>query len=394
MIAAAENVADRGIRLHALDGLPAAKAIAFYLPQYHPIPENDEWWGKGFTDWLNVVKAAPRFKAHYQPHLPGEFGFYDLRLDEVREAQAEVAARHGLHGFCYYHYWFHGRRLLGTPIDRLLASGKPEFPFCLCWANETWSRTWSGRDKDVLISQQYSLEDHREHIGWLTGAIADRRYIRVGERPLLLIYRPDDIADRAALVEIWKDHVRRHLGEELYLCAAWTGFSSTSPEALIGEGFDGVVAFQPNRQLFPADVNSIGRLIATARRLLPRRLYDLLRDSDVLGSRDLQTVVDYSRYVDNALAQTFARQSRIFPCVFPSWDNSARRKSATIIQNTSPAEFGRWLEGAIAQVSGYPGDERLVFVNAWNEWAEGCHLEPDLRHGMAFLEEMRRVLSG
>ena len=174
---------------------PSRSALAFYLPQYHPIPENDEWWGKGFTEWINVTRARPLFPGHYQPHVPGELGYYDLRVPEVREAQAELARSHGIYGFVYYHYWFHGKRLLERPFDEVLSSGAPDFPFALCWANEEWTRNWDGRTGRVLMPQEFSDQDDLDHIRWLLTAFADHRYIKIDGRPLMLIYRPAQLPD-------------------------------------------------------------------------------------------------------------------------------------------------------------------------------------------------------
>ena len=184
------------------------KALAFYLPQYHPIPENDEWWGKGFTEWRNVTKARPLFPGHYQPHVPGELGYYDLRVPEVRAAQANLAREHGVHGFVYYHYWFHGRRLLERPFEDVLSSGEPDFPFALCWANEEWTRGWDAQTGHVLVRQEFSEEDDRAHIRDLLRAFKDPRYITIDGRPLLLIYRPTLLPDLARTSEVWRQEVR------------------------------------------------------------------------------------------------------------------------------------------------------------------------------------------
>src|SRR5215475_4957626 len=180
------------------------RLVAFYLPQYHPIPENDEWWGTGFTEWTNVVSAKPVFAGHYQPHLPADLGFYDLRLPEVRQAQADLARNHGIHGFCYYHYWFQGRRLLRRPFDEVLRSGQPDFPFCLCWANENWTRVWDGSDKKLLIEQTYSADDDLAHIRWLAPAFRDPRHIRVEGKPLFLVYRARKLPDPLRTTSLWR----------------------------------------------------------------------------------------------------------------------------------------------------------------------------------------------
>jgi lipopolysaccharide biosynthesis protein len=378
----------------ACEATPRARAIAFYLPQFHPIPENDAWWGEGFTEWTNVVKARPRFKGHYQPHLPGALGFYDLRLAESRIAQAQMASRFGIEGFCYYHYWFSGRRLLGRPLDEVRASGKPDLPFCLCWANQTWSRTWSGREHDVLVRQDYSDADHREHISWLADVFDDPRYMRVDGRPLFLIYLPEGIPDIARVVAHWKDYVLRRGSPEPYLCAVATGFSTAPGKAMIDAGFDAIVDFQPNRAHFPRPDNVSGRALSHLRRIAPARWYDAVRDSAWLRRHDINTVVDYAAYVERYRDREYDDGHTTFPCVFPSWDNSARRTAATIIQNDSADTYQRWLEMALVRLQRRPHDPAVVFINAWNEWAEGCHLEPDARNGYRFLEATRRAVCG
>jgi hypothetical protein len=372
--------------------VPLVRAIAFYLPQFHPIPENDDWWGKGFTDWTNVVAGRPRFPGHYQPHLPADLGFYDLRLEETRVAQAGLARAAGIEGFCYYHYWFQGKRLLGRPLDDLRASGKPDFPFALCWANETWSRTWSGRDHDVLIQQGYSEDDHRAHVHWLAPVLADPRYIRVDGRPLLLIYRPDAIPELGRMVAGWKRHCEDAIGMAPHLVGVRTGFSVGDTSAWMDAGLDAAIDFQPSRHFFPAPESRAGKAVSVARRLLPERWYDALRDNPRLGRRELNNIVDYRAYVAGWKSRAPAAGLPDYPCVFPSWDNSVRRAAATIIENHDPALYADWLSAAIERVVTRPREQRLVFLNAWNEWAEGCHLEPDQRHGSRFLEATRVAL--
>src|SRR5690242_15190569 len=193
------------------------RLIAFYLPQYHPIPENDLWWGKGFTEWTSVAKAKPLFRKHYQPHLPADLGFYDLRLPETRSAQAQLARENGIYGFCYYHYWFNGKLLLERPFNEVLASSQPDFPFCLCWANENWTRAWDGLEHDILVAQEYDAEDDRRHIHWLVEAFRDRRYIRVNGKPLLLVYRVSNLPDPLQTASLWREEAHKLGIGDIYL---------------------------------------------------------------------------------------------------------------------------------------------------------------------------------
>src|SRR5215471_1865027 len=230
----------------ASEGTP--RIIAFYLPQFHPIPENDRWWGQGFTEWTNVAKARPLFRGHHQPHLPADLGFYDLRVPEVRQEQADMARQYGISGFCYYHYWFHGRRLLSRPFDEVLASGRPNFPFCLCWANENWTRSWDGTDREVLLPQRHSPEDDRAHIEYLLQAFQDMRYVRIDGRPLFLVYRTELLPDPARTAEIWRQ--RAHVAGigDLYLARVESFVSDTDPRAI---GFDAAIEFAPDWRNLP-----------------------------------------------------------------------------------------------------------------------------------------------
>lgn len=368
------------------------KAIAFYLPQFHPIPENDRWWGAGFTEWRNVARARPRFAGHHQPHTPERLGFYDLRLAQTRAAQAELAREHGIHGFCYYHFWFNGRRLLEQPLDAVLASGRPDFPFCICWANENWTRRWDGGDHQVLLGQDYANYDVDAHIDCLAKAFTDPRYIRVEGRPLFVVYNPAAIPDLAQRVGQWRSSARRHGIADLYLCAALSVRNDLDAAALYAAGFDAVIDFMPR-----PDVRGPRRLGNLLRYLGPRAVNKFLRRRGWDRRLSCWPVLNRFHYRNLVRASTrrWAHRDDLIPCVLPSWDNSARKRvDADVYQNDDPSAYGRWLAAAVAAAGRRPTGQQLVFINAWNEWAEGCHLEPDTRHGLAFLEQTRAVLRG
>lgn len=335
------------------------RVIAFYLPQYHPIPENDDWWGAGFTEWTNVAKARPLFAGQHQPQIPADLGFYDLRLPETREAQARLAAEHGVTGFCYYHYWFNGRQLLERPFNDVLQSREPDFPFCLCWANENWTRRWDGRDREVLVTQDYASYDAASHFRWLARAFSDPRYITIEGRPLLMIYRPSDIPDLDRVIDAWHRTAAAMGFPRPFVCAAINGWSRQSPAELLALHCDAVYEFEPNNR-------------------------DVLVQRTVSNWPDLH-VYDYRAIRDAVMARP-ATEVTVFPCVFPSWDNTARRgAAATVIQNDDPELYAEWLRNSLTRVAHQAPDRQVVFINAWNEWAEGCHLEPDRRMGRAFL---------
>lgn len=346
------------------------KLIAFYLPQFHPIPENDEWWGKGFTEWTNVTKATPRFPGHYQPHLPSDLGFYDLRLPETREAQANLAREYGIYGFCYYHYWFHGRRLLERPFNEVLQSGRPDFPFCLCWANESWTRTWKGEGRNALLEQTYSPEDDLIHIRWLIKAFEDQRYIRIENKPLFLVYRPGHLPNTLRTTDLWRDEARKAGIGEIFLCGVESNFHSSRIDPR-SSGFDATLEFQP----------SLFRQRSFLRKVRERLWHEM-------GGA---MILEYAEMVERAL-QAPTRPYRWFRCVTPSWDNSARKKNALILKGASPEKYGAWLEEMIRVSEPLSSGDKVVFVNAWNEWAEGNHLEPCQRWGLGFLEETRRIV--
>jgi len=351
-------------------GADDVRLIAFYLPQFHPTPENDAWWGKGFTEWRNVVRALPNFPGHYQPQLPGELGFYDLRVAETRAEQASLAREHGIAAFCYYHYWFSGQRLLHRPLDDVLASGEPNFPFCICWANENWTRAWDGLAQNVLIAQQYRDEDALGFIRDALPILADPRYVHVDGRPLLLVYCASDIPDPKRWTAAWREEAQRAGHRGLHLAMVQSVNSKEQDPTVLG--FDSAVEFPPH--LFR--VQDLTRAVANVR----------------AGFRG--SIFDYISAARYALGREKPAY-RLFRGVMPAWDNTARgQDTSNCFINAEPPNYERWLRGIVDITrTWHAGDERIVFVNAWNEWAEGCHLEPDLRYGRAFVEATRRALA-
>jgi lipopolysaccharide biosynthesis protein len=360
--------------------------IAFYLPQFHPIPENDLWWGRGFTEWTNVVKARPLFRGHYQPHLPADLGFYDLRVPETRQAQADLASQHGITGFCYYHYWFSGRRVLHRPFQEVLRSGRPDFPFCLCWANENWTRRWDGGKGEVLLAQQHSPEDDRRHIEHLLPAFHDPRYIRINGKPLFLVYRTDLLPNPAHTAEIWREAAQR-AGLELYLARVESHVANVDPSAI---GFDAAVEFAPDWRV----LRHPPKWRWDDWDLKARVIHRLRRAGIVSSAYFTHEVYSYRELADRMLSRAEPPYLR-FRCVAPGWDNSPRRVvGARILHGAHPDIYERWLRATLRRTHAIPDPEqRIVFVNAWNEWAEGAHLEPDQRWGLAFLQATYRAVS-
>ena len=342
--------------------------IAFYLPQFHPIPENDAWWGKGFTEWRSVARARALFPGHYQPHAPADLGYYDLRVPETRAEQAALAREHGIGGFCYYHYWFNGRRLLERPLDDVHRSGAPDFPFCVCWANENWSRRWDGGDQSLLVEQRYGFDDSRRLFEAFLRLFADRRYLRVDGRPLLVVYKPQLIPDVVATTRMWREQARTAGERDPFLVCCETA-SRTTPGAL---GCDASAEFPPH-QFHTYWMN------ATVRGLAP-------------GFNGL--VTSYRALIAQSIERDVSDATRL-RCVAPGWDNTARLGlRSTVFAGSSPELFGYWAEAMARDTRARRrGDEQLLFVNAWNEWAEGTHLEPDDRYGRAWLEATRDGLA-
>ena len=364
------------------------RIIAINLPQFHPFKENEEWWGKGFTEWTNVTKARPRFKGHYQPHLPSDTGFYDLRLPEARQMQADMGREVGIYGFCYYHYWFNGHQLMERPVNEILSSGKPDYPFMLCWANENWCRNWDGGFTDVLMEQHYSEVDDIEHMRWLCkNVFCDSRYIRVDNKPVFAIYRISLFPDIRHTVEVWRKVAREEFGMELYLVSADVPFDDYETDTSV-YGFDASFDFQPIGAW-----RYINHKFSWLKRLVSWLPIVKKCDFIVKYVNSIPERFSYPAYVESQINKPDMAFKR-FPGVSPGFDNSSRRKGHffTCFVDCTPQCYGHWLQSVLAKFQPYSDDENFVFINAWNEWAEGNHLEPDQRWGRAYLDETKKVI--
>lgn len=344
------------------------RCIAFYLPQYHPIPENDKWWGKGFTEWTNVAKAKPLFPGHYQPKIPADLGFYDLRVPETRVQQAELAKDAGIEGFCYWHYWFgDGKQLLERPFDEVVKSGKPDFPFCLGWANHSWyKKTWEKNgDDELLIEQTYlGKEDYVAHFNKCLAAFLDKRYIKIDGKPIFLIWEPIASREIKTFISVWNEESKKHGFEGIY----FIGFTFHFDEIdLIREyGFSDVV------------YDSILDMRKN-RKFITKAIFKLLH---------LPAIFSYRTYMKFTLPRFQTRKA--VPCLLPNFDHSPRSGRKGCILLSTPKQFGNMLEKTISIVS--ETNEKLLFIKSWNEWGEGNYLEPDLKYGHDYLEIIKKTL--
>ena len=343
------------------------EVLAHYLPQFHPIPENDQWWGKGFTEWTNVAKARPLFHGHVQPHLPGELGFYDLRVPEVRDAQAALAVNHGVTGFCYWHYWFAGRRLLQRPLEEVVGSGSPDFPFCVAWANQTWSGIWHGAPESVLIEQTYpGLDDDERHFSYLQAAFEDPRYVMIDGRPVFFVYNPDDIPEPARFVERWQKMTHAAGYGGLYLVA---GLGELHYHTHAEDGFDAAVYYQ-----FPFGQNTASR------------------NRERMRARGLTRGPKRFPYRSVFAEPPAKLQGPVFPCVYPNWDNTPRSgRRGVVATGSTPERFGAQVRRALEIAA--TNSQQVLMIKSWNEWAEGNYLEPDAEYGRARLEALATELS-
>ncbi|ASW75056.1 glycosyl hydrolase [Chryseobacterium piperi] len=382
------------------------RPIAIHLPQFHPFPENDNWWGKGFTEWTNVTKARPLYEGHYQPHLPTDLGFYDLRLADCRLEQEKLAKEYGFYGFCYYHYWFNGKLLMERPIEEKLKNLEEDFPFMLCWANENWTRVWDGGEKNVLMEQDYNMEDHIAHIRYLIPFFKDKRYIKIDGKAAFAVYRTTKIPNFDKVAEIWREEARKH-DVELYI----TRFESFGErgEKYMSENIDASIEFQPHSGV---------KILSDSRRqeyLIKKQNYKTLRNEISLAtikqsydhwSKKLKfkktvgqekpsgDIIEYSDFIETDI--TYDKADKInykfYRCACPGFDNTARRsKDYLILKDSTPELFKHWIKEKLKLFKPYSKEENLFFINAWNEWAEGNYLEPSRKWGRAYLEVIKDI---
>lgn len=380
------------------------RLIAFYLPQYHPTKENDEWWEKGFTEWTNVTKAKPLFTNHYQPRLPADLGFYDLRIPEVREAQAELARNAGVGGFCYWHYWFDGKRLLERPVNEIVKSGEPDFPFCLGWANHTWSSHWIGAEKRTLIEQTYpGSEDNERHFYELLPAFKDKRYICVRNKPIFTIFRPAEIPDSQAFIKQWQELAKQNGLPGIHFVAHL--FDDELSYPWTEQGYDAAVITNELKLMKRRFGDIVGKRlrIANSRTAFSEKVsgyLDAARCICRLGTlRILQRLLRRPggvHYYEDALlflkADEEAKQGQ-YPSIVPGWDNTARAgRKGIVLHNSTPERFKSHAKDILHSVSHIPEEECIVFIKSWNEWAEGNYLEPDRKYGTAYLDALKEAI--
>jgi hypothetical protein len=354
------------------------RIIAFYLPQYHPIPENDEWWGKGFTEWTNVARSVPLYKGHDQPKLPADLGFYDLRVPETRQAQADLASEYGIEGFAYWHYWFAGRKLLERPFDEVLESGKPDFPFCLAWANHTWSGIWIGKTDKILIEQTYpGVNDHTAHFYEVLKAFRDPRYIKVENKPLFYLFNPSEIPDLSSFIKLWNDLAKQNGLDGIFFTGP-VPYPDKNGSQLINMGFNAVHSYRFEESFSKMDGFS-----------LMERIVRKFQRTFKLNPRVNLNIYDYREFIKHMSANG-DKSDLFFPTLYPDFDNSPRSgERALIMEHASPEEFRKHVKDVLLKVADKPYERRVIILKSWNEWAEGNFMEPDIKYGHGYLEVLK-----
>jgi hypothetical protein len=384
----------------ALSDLPMgttarARVLAFYLPQFHPIPENNQWWGPGFTEWTNVAKAKPLYKGHVQPRLPADLGFYDLRVPEVREHQAELARQAGVESFCYWHYWFgNGRRILERPFEEVLASGKPDFPFCLAWANQSWTGIWHGLSGTTLIEQTYpGRADEEAHFRWAQKAFEDPRYSRVDGKPIFVVFSPSDPPSIAPFIEHWRELAHKAGYPGMYFVGVWDSYEGPGERyrAPHLDPFDAITLLGPHDYLCGTPPSISSGLTRQLKQLVPAGLKAILKAQTWAAPTGPRRIP-----FRDVIAQAYhdmPQGERYLPAVLAGWDNTPRSsRRGVVYEGFTPDLFKAHLEQAVLRVEGHPKEKRIVFLKAWNEWAEGNIVEPDAIYGHALIERMREVI--
>ena len=364
--------------------------LAYYLPQYHPIPENDAWWGIGFTEWTNVTKAKPLFKGHYQPILPADLGFYDLRLPIIQEQQALLAKEYGVDGFIYYQYWFgDGKMLLEKPAAAMLKNKNIVLAFCFCWANETWKGIWHGLDNpDTLIEQTYNGEqDYMEYFNYLLPFFQDERYIKIDNKPMFHVYRFDDIPNHEAFITIFNDLAIANGFDGIHFIATICSNIVLNNKFIYGKvGVDVFMRMRHGQEFLFFEKGVFAKIEQKLRKVFR----DYFTSNNDIDSRSKPLIFDYKRGVEK-MNITFNNEKHI-PCVFPNWDNTARSgNKAMIFKNATPETWKVHLESTVSELLKKPNRPQIVVIKSWNEWAEGNHLEPDIKYGLKWLEAVKKV---
>lgn len=348
------------------------KLLAYYLPQYYPDKHNNKWWGRGSTEWTNVSKSMPQYLGQYQPRLPGELGFYDLRVQENIYRQIELAEIYGIYGFCFYYYWFNGIRLLDLPFDNFINDKTIKFPFCICWVNESWTKQWSGSSNTPLIEVPKNVSSYKKFIESCYQLFEKENYITIDNKPILIIYKPFDVPERENVIEYWRSFVRRKLKKELYIIAAINTFGILEKTRYIS-GFDAVSEFAPGPQV--------------------KYMNDITKMKKFVCEEFYGKVYDYKEFIEHKKYFNI-KADKLYRAISPMWDNTARKKNkGMILDGATPELYKRWLKDIIIETKNNKNlDDDIIFINAWNEWAEGAYLEPDLKWKYGYLEATRDAI--